>query len=191
MEENYRLVKDYKISHELFKDAYHSYQKKYIYPKSYIFMAIFLLLSVDFIIAAVKEPSNKLVYLLIFVCVAFAFREWFNPRKIRNNIVDTVKEMGEPTYRIGIADDYIDISTIEIGNAENYSNDPEEDELKYNEEYDPMPEKTTLAINDDLKALEYDKYFLIVSGKRMFYILPKEGFSEEENEIIRNINTIS
>ena len=74
---------------------------------------------------------------------------------------------------------------------ENYSNDPEEDELKYNEEYDPMPEKTTLAINDDLKALEYDKYFLIVSGKRMFYILPKEGFSEEENEIIRNINTIS
>lgn len=191
MEENYRMVKDYKIPYELFREAYHSYQKKYIYPKSYIFMAIFILLAIDFIIAAFKEPSNKLVYLLISGCVALAFREWLNPRRIRNNIVDTIKEIGEPTYRIGIADDYIDISTIDVGNAENYCSDPEEDELEYNEEYDPMPEKTTLTINDDLKFLEYDKYFLIVSGKRMFYILPKEGFSEEDKEIIRNINTIS
>lgn len=191
MEENYRLIKDYKIPYELFREAYHSYQKKYIYPKSYIFMAIFFILAADFIIAAVKEPSNKLVYLLIFVCIAFAFREWFNPRKIRNSIVDTVKELGEPTYRIGVADDYVEISTIDNGSVENFAADPEIDELEYNEEYDPMPEKTTLAINDELKILEYDRYFLLMSGKRMFYILPKEGFSEGELEIIRSLDTIS
>lgn len=188
MDENYRLVKDYSIPLDIFKDAYSSYQKKFIYPKNYIFMAIFGILAIDFIVAAVKDPTNVFAYLLIMVCLAMMFREWFNPRKIRNNIVDTVKELGNPVYRLGIADDYIEISTISDGGVDNSAADASADELDYNEEYDPLPEKTTLVINDDLKVLEYDRYFLLLEGKRAFYIIPKEGFTDGELAVVRSIN---
>lgn len=188
MDENYRLMKDYKIPLDIFKEAYRSYQKKFIYPKNYIFMAIFGILAIDFIVAAVKEPSNVLAYLLIMVCLAMMFREWFNPRKIRNNIIDTVKELGNPVYRLGIADDYIEFSTIDDGGVDNSASDASADELDYNEQYDPLPEKTTLVINDQIKTLEYDRYFLLLNGRMSFYIIPKEGFTDSEMDVIRSIN---
>ncbi|MDD6060028.1 MAG: YcxB family protein [Ruminococcus sp.] len=188
MNENYRLVKDYSIPLDTFSDAYRSYQKKFIYPKNYIFMAIFGILAIDFIVAAVKEPSNVLAYLLIMVCLAMMFREWFNPRKIRNNIIDTVKELGNPVYRLGVADDYIEISTISDGGVDKSASDASADELDYNEQYDPLPEKTTFVINDQIKTLEYDRYFLLLNGRMSFYIIPKEGFTDSEMEVIRSIN---
>ena len=49
MEENYKLEKEYKISVDIFREGYREYQKKYVYPKSYIFMGLFTLLAADFI----------------------------------------------------------------------------------------------------------------------------------------------
>ena len=50
----------------------------------------------------------------------------------------------------------------------------------------PLPEKTRIDINEDYQPLEYDDFFLLMQGKQMFYIIPKEGFTEPEIEIIRN-----
>ena len=48
MEENYKLEKEYQITPEIFDKAYRSYQKKFVYPKSYIFMTLFLTLAGGF-----------------------------------------------------------------------------------------------------------------------------------------------
>jgi len=191
MEEKYKLEKEYRVPYETFKEAYKAYQKKFVRPKSIIFSLIFLVLAADFVYAAIKAPDNRLVYLLIMVCIALAFREWYNPKRIFQNVSETVREMGEPVYKIGIADDHIDISTVEIEEAEEEKNfaegdDEDDDEADLPEDFDPYPEKSVLKLDEDFGLLEYEKFFLLLEGKRMFYILPKDGFSEEELEIVRS-----
>lgn len=193
MENNYKLEKTYKVPHETFKEAYKAYQKKFVYPKSIIFIILFLVLAADFVYAAIKAPDNKLVYLLIMVCIAFAFREFYNPRRIFQNIFETMKALGEPEYKIGIADDHIDISTVSLPEEEEESaeadgetsEDEDDDEPELPEEFDPMPEKSVIKLDESYGLLEYEKFFLLMEGKKVFYILPKEGFSEEELEIVR------
>lgn len=201
MEENYTLEKEYAVSPDIFDKAYKSYQKKFVYLKSYIFMGIFLLLAADFIWAAAKNPGNTLVYLLIVVCIALAFREWHNPRFIRRRLYETVRDMGKVVYKIGVGDGFIDISTIDDGtsgddedgdsgkNAEEASTENAED-TEENDDISPeaeelMPEKSRLNTKENYSLLEYDEYFLLMQGKEVFYILPKAGFSEDELEIIR------
>lgn len=185
--ENYKLEKEYKVPAETFREAYLAFQKKYIYPKSYIFMGLFIAIAVCFIVAAAKDPSNYLVYLLIMVCLAFAAREWYNPRKIRRSLTESVKSLGEPVYKIGIADDHIDISTVSGSPEASVEDTAEEADDDDETVAEPLPEKTRININEELEILEYDRFFLILSGKTMFYILPKEGFSEEELTVIRKI----
>lgn len=204
MEEKYTLEKEYAVSPDIFDKAYKSYQKKFVYLKSYIFMGIFLLLAADFIWAAAKNPGNTLVYLLIVVCIALAFREWHNPRFIRRRLYETVRDMGKVVYKIGVGDGFIDISTVDDGtsgddedgedgdsgkNAEEASAENAED-TEENDDISPeaeelMPEKSRLNTKENYSLLEYDEYFLLMQGKEVFYILPKAGFSEDELEIIR------
>lgn len=186
MEENYKLEKEYQISPEIFDKAYRSYQKKFVYPKNYIFMALFLILAADFVYAAVKTPENRLVYLLIVVCIALAFREWHNPKFVRKRLNETLKDMGMPVYKIGIGEGFVDISTVEEPETSDETEE-EYDPADIPDEIDPLPEKTRIAVNSDFKLLEYDEYFLLMQGKSVFYILPKEGFSEAELETVRKI----
>ena len=184
MEDKYILEKEYSISADTFREAYRAYQKKYVYLKNYIFMAIFLVLAADFIYAAFKDNSNYFAYILIVLCLALAFREWYNPRKIRRSLVETVKEMGDPVYKIGVGDSFVDISTvsapdgIEEEDSENESDAPAEEEA---------PEPTRIPKDDKMKVLEYDEFFLLIYGKQVFYIIPKEKFSESERDIIRKL----
>lgn len=188
MKEIYRLEKEYTVPPETFEKAYRSYQRKFVYPKSYIFIGLFLLLAAEFIYAAIKQPDNTLVYLLIMVCLAFAFREWHNPRFVRRRLVETVRGMGEVVYKISAGDGFIDISTVSDESAEDGGEDEDEESVGCeDEDIDGLPEKTRINTEEGFKSLEYDEYFLLMQDKKIFYILPKKGFSEEELEIIRKI----
>lgn len=181
MEENYKLEKEYTISYDLFRKAYREFQKKNVYPKSYLFMGLFLVIGVIYIAAAIEDPSSTLSYVLIFLCFALAFREWYNPRKMRRNIVDTVREMGELRYGLHIDDENVEFSTLPIDDVEN-SGDDEDNEPE------ELPEATVIPINGELSVQEYDEFFLLYQGKRNFYIIPKEGFTEYELETVRELN---
>lgn len=187
MEENYKLEKEYKVPADTVSEAYLEFQKKFIYPKSYVYMTIFLILAfaiMVFGILVMNDASKKqkyITYLAFMMAFVFAFREWYNPRKKRRNIIESVKTLGEPVYKIGIADKFIDISTV----SDDLSDLSEEDK-EMTEDTDPLPEKTRINIDETFQLLEYNGFFLILSGKEMLYILPKDGFSEEELEIVRN-----
>lgn len=185
MEENYRIKKEYTISYDLFRKAYHEFQKKNVYPKSYLFMGLFLAIGVVYIAAAVKDPSNRMSYVLVFLCFALAFREWYNPRKMRRNIVDTVRAIGELRYSLRIGDENVEFSTLPRDDVEN-SGEGSEDAEEYEKE--ELPESTVIPINGELSVQEYDEFFLLYHGKKSFYIIPKEGFTEYELETVREIN---
>lgn len=197
MEEKYRLEKEYTIPPELFNEAYKAYQKKFVYKKSYIFMCLFLVLAADFVYAAVKQPSNTLAYLLIVVCIALAFREWHNPRFIRRQLSDTVRSMGKVVYKIGVGSGFVDISTVDMGfddedevddtaDTEISADDDDDDNDIGENEQDMFPEKSRINTDDGYRLLEYDDFFLLMQDKKVFYILPKTGFSEDELQIIRD-----
>jgi hypothetical protein len=189
MEENYRLEKEYKIPYETFKEAYTLFQKKNVYPKSYLFMGLFIVIAIIYIAAAVKDPTNKLAYVLIFLSLALAAREWYNPRKIRRSILDTIKSenLEDVVYKISVGDEYVDISTLPQENVENFDVSPEENDDAQDEN---PPEASRIPINSDLSVQEYEKFFLLHIRKSMFYVVPKDNFSEDELEIIRNLQTI-
>lgn len=207
MEEKIIVDKEYSIPYELFCNAYNCHMKKNVYPKSYLFMGIFIVIAVVYIIAAFKDPSNLFSYVLIFLCLGFAFREWYNPRKIRRNIVDTVKAMGEPVYKLEMTENFIYISTLGEENVENSDSAeelPEEDnsaempseefaqpEVIDTETYDDAPERTAIEITSEVSADEYDEFFLLYVGKSVFYIIPKKDFTEYEIEAVREINNKS
>lgn len=196
MEEKYRLEKEYSIPPEMFDEAYKAYQKKFVYKKSCIFMCLFLVLAADFVYAAVKQPSNTMAYLLIVVCIALAFREWHNPRFIRRRLSDTVRSMGKVVYKIGVGSGFVDISTVDMGfddeddvddaaDTEISADDDDDNDISENEQ-DMFPEKSRINTDDGYRLLEYDDFFLLMQDKKVFYILPKTGFSEDELQIIRD-----
>lgn len=181
MEENIKLEKEYKIPVEVFREGYKAYQKKKVMPKSTVIAVIFLILAANFVYGAVKAPDNYLAYLLIFVCLFMAVRQWYNPRKARRSYVESFAEMGEPVYRLSVADTYAEIATVSSAPV------VEAFDSEGNTVEDPLPAPQRLEYSAGLTVQEGDTFFLLISGDSMVYIVPKEGFTSAEQEILRNI----
>ncbi|MDE6833971.1 MAG: YcxB family protein, partial [Ruminococcus sp.] len=163
---------NYSIPSEIFREGYIEFQKKFVFPQANITAIAFLILAVVFIFAVIDDNSQYFAYLLIFVCLAMAVRQWYNPRKLRSNLFESFHLTENAVYRISVAENYVDISTVSTG------------EESGNED---LPEKSRIPIDENFSVMEYNKYFLIFSGKTIFYIIPKENFSENENKILRNL----
>lgn len=186
-ENNYRLEKEYTIPFEIFREGYTEFQKKFVFPHANVTALAFLILAAMFVVAVIQDASQYFAYLLIMVCLAMAVRQWYNPRKLRQNLFDVFKTMEETVYRIGIGDNFIDISTVSEGNVENSAEESDEDNEEYEEE--SLPEKSRIPFDENFSLLEYDRFFFIFSGKTIFYIVPSECFSESELEIIRGLKS--
>lgn len=181
MEENIKLEKEYKIPVDVFREGFRAYQKKTVLAKSRIYAGIFLVLAANFVYGAVKAPDNYLAYLLIVVCLFMAFRQWYNPRKARRSYVESFAELGDPAYRISVADTYAEIATVSAAPAvEAFDSDG-------NIVDDPLPEADRLVFGDDLSVQEGESFFLLIKGDTMVYIVPKAPFDPAEQEILRNI----
>lgn len=194
--EQFELEKIYKISADIFKEGFCAYQKKFVYPKNYLFIAVFIVLALNFVYGAVKAPDNYLAYIMIVICLALAVREWFNPRKMRRSFIDAIQETGEQEYKITAGSTWVEFSTIQRGNVENFAKSGSQGEFSTElstfqredvENYDDEPIPPSRIEKENLKILEYDRFFLFVDGKVMFYVVPKDVFSESERDIIRNI----
>ncbi len=180
MEENYQLEKEYTIPLEIFREAYIQFQKKYVFPKKRILIAVLCVIGVISAVMGFSSENGQYAFFLFsFVMFAFAVKTWYDPRKLRRNLVESVSALGEPVYKIGVSESFIDISTV----ADDMSNVEDTEDM----EDDPLPEKTRISFADGLKTEEYDKFFLIIPDNASLYILPKEKFTEKELEILRAI----
>lgn len=175
MDNNIKVKKNYEIPMDIFRKGFIAYQKKYVYPKSYIFMTIFLLFSAFFVYWIINNGTNCkygiLSYIAVIFWLALAFREWYNPRKMRRSVIDAMRETEGTEYSFAVTDKAVEIATVING--------------EYNE--DEIPEASVLPIDEKLEISEYDDFFIVMYGKSVFYIVPKENFSDEELERVRNI----
>ena len=105
----------YTIPAELYDEAYRLYQRKYLLWKNWLLEGILTLLTVDFIVTAVKDPSNGLTYFLMTLCVVLLALLIFHPLRIRRRVMDAVKEMGELPYVAAFSEQEIVIQTLTEG----------------------------------------------------------------------------
>lgn len=207
------LEKEYNIPFNTFCDAYKEFQKKYVCPRSYILMSIFLVLTAIYVVAAVKDPSNKLAYILTFVCFAFAGINWYNPKRIRRSLLESVREIGDDRYKITLFDTYIEISTLQspsdsdekpepqkIQESAENSESPENcdvfdtsessggssDENIFPDDASQVIESSKLFFNKGLRIVEKNNFFMLYQVREMFYVVPKSNFSEDEINILRS-----
>ncbi|MDE5860711.1 MAG: YcxB family protein, partial [Ruminococcus sp.] len=154
MTDKYLFEKNYSVPFEIFREGYIEFQKKFVFPQANLTAVAFLILAGVFIFSVIEDNSQYFAYLLIFVCLAMAVRQWYNPRKLRSNLFESFHLTENAVYRISVTEKYVDISTVSTGEEW---------------EDDDLPEKSRIPIDENFSVLEYDKYFLIFSGKVIFY----------------------
>lgn len=158
-----KLVKEYSLNTDILREGCIAYQKKFVYPKSYVLMCIFLILAANFVYGIVNGPINAkseiLASLLIMLCLALAFREWYNPRKQRRSIVEAFHEMEiKPIYRLTVSDEAVEISTVSEILPDDSDNGGEE-----------ALEASVIPIDNNLSVIEKNNFFTYICKINLLY----------------------
>ena len=178
------LEKQYQIPFDLFRNAFIAFQRKFVYPKTYAIMAVLAVvigIYAYFIIYGGENANRSLYCIIILFCLVMMAFQWMNPRKIRMNLMEGVREIEDDQYRLRIFPEYLEIGTILP---------PEDKEAAGADElFDDTPEEdfsgTRIHYNKGMHMIEYPAFFMIYQQKTMFYVVPKAAFTEEELEIMR------
>lgn len=182
MEDEALVKKRYSIPYELFGEAFTVFQKKFVFPKNWIMTGLLLLLAVGNILNIIFGKGDTIGYVLVLVCIALAFINWYNPRKLKRSLMESVKGIENDVYTLTIYPERIVIGTVLEPENEK---EPEE----YEEVFGEIPVKEDIAdteiyLNKNVKVIERKKFFMIYIKRSMFYVVPKETLTKEEIEIM-------
>lgn len=207
-----QIQRSYHIPLSLFQKAFITFQKKFVFPKNWILSAILAAVAVIYVDAAIKDPSNYLSYLLIVICIAMICVLWYNPRKLRRSLFESMKELEQDVYHLCVYEDGLTIATEDQPDSAVEGKDQSEEEsVEWNEENIPSEsdqngfrqlfdeenqpnapvgiEPTVIPFEKGVKILEYADFFMVYLVKRMFYVIPKSEFSEDEQIRLRILFT--
>ena len=181
--EDEALVKNrYSIPYELFGEAFTVFQKKFVFPRNRIMSVLLLILAAGNVLNIMYGKGETIGYVLVLVCIALAFINWYNPRKLKRNLMESVKGIENDVYTLTIYPERIVIGTVLEPEKEK---EPEE----YEEVFGEIPVKEDIAdteiyLNKNVKVIERKNFFMIYIKKSMFYVVPKEPLTQEEIEIM-------
>lgn len=182
MEDEALVKKRYSIPYELFGEAFTVFQKKFIFPRNRIMSVLLLILAAGNVLNIMYGKGETIGYVLVLVCIALAFINWYNPRKLKRNLMESVKGIENDVYTLTIYPERIVIGTVLEPEKEK---EPEE----YEEVFGEIPVKEDIAdteiyLNKNVKVIERKNFFMIYIKKSMFYVVPKEPLTQEEIEIM-------
>ena len=182
MEDEALVKKRYSIPYELFGEAFTVFQKKFVFPRNRIMSVLLLILAAGNVLNIMYGKGETIGYVLVLVCIALAFINWYNPRKLKRNLMESVKGIENDVYTLTIYPEKIVIGTVLEPEKEK---EPEE----YEEVFGEIPVKEDIAdteiyLNKNVKVIERKNFFMIYIKKSMFYVVPKEPLTQEEIEIM-------
>lgn len=182
MEDEALVKKRYSIPYELFGEAFTVFQKKFVFPKNWIMTGLLLLLAVGNILNIIFGKGDTIGYVLVLVCIALAFINWYNPRKLKRSLMESVKGIENDVYTLTIYPERIVIGTV-------LEPENEKEPKEYEEVFGEIPVKEDIAdteiyLNKNVKVIERKKFFMIYIKRSMFYVVPKELLTKEEIEIM-------
>ncbi|MBE6854648.1 MAG: hypothetical protein E7501_03220, partial [Ruminococcus sp.] len=106
------LTREYAIPLDLFEKAFVAYQKKFVYPRNWVITLVLLVVIGIYVHAALQDPENMLSYILIMMSAAVIFITWFNVKKIRRNLMNSVRELEDDRYRLTITEEGFLLRTL-------------------------------------------------------------------------------
>ena len=182
MEDEALVKKRYSIPYELFGEAFTVFQKKFVFPRNRIMSVLLLILAAGNVLNIMYGKGETIGYVLVLVCIALAFINWYNPRKLKRNLMESVKGIENDVYTLTIYPERIVIGTVLEPEKEK---EPEE----YEEVFGEIPVKEDIAdteiyLNKNVKVIERKNFFMIYIKKSMFYVVPKEPLTQDEIEIM-------
>lgn len=182
MEDEALVKKRYSIPYELFGEAFTVFQKKFVFPRNRIMSVLLLILAAGNVLNIMYGKGETIGYVLVLVCIALAFINWYNLRKLKRNLMESVKGIENDVYTLTIYPERIVIGTVLEPEKEK---EPEE----YEEVFGEIPVKEDIAdteiyLNKNVKVIERKNFFMIYIKKSMFYVVPKEPLTQEEIEIM-------
>ena len=182
MEDEALVKKRYSIPYELFGEAFTVFQKKFVFPRNRIMSVLLLILAAGNVLNIMYGKGETIGYVLVLVCIALAFINWYNPRKLKRNLMESVKGIENDVYTLTIYPERIVIGTVLEPEKEK---EPEE----YEEVFGEIPviediADTEIYLNKNVKVIERKNFFMIYIKKSMFYVVPKEPLTQEEIEIM-------
>ncbi len=182
MEDEALVKKRYSIPYELFGEAFTVFQKKFVFPRNRVMSVLLLIFAAGNVLNIMYGNGETIGYVLVLVCIALAFINWYNPRKLKRNLMESVKGIENDVYTLTIYPERIVIGTVLEPEKEK---EPEE----YEEVFGEIPVKEDIAdteiyLNKNVKVIERKNFFMIYIKKSMFYVVPKEPLTQEEIEIM-------
>lgn len=182
MEDEALVKKRYSIPYELFGEAFTVFQKKFVFPRNRVMSVLLLIFAAGNVLNIMYGKGETIGYVLVLVCIALAFINWYNPRKLKRNLMESVKGIENDVYTLTIYPERIVIGTVLEPEKEK---EPEE----YEEVFGEIPMKEDIAdteiyLNKNVKVIERKNFFMIYIKKSMFYVVPKETLTQEEIEIM-------
>lgn len=182
MEDEALVKKRYSIPYELFGEAFTVFQKKFVFPRNRIMSVLLLILAAGNVLNIMYGKGETIGYVLVLVCIALAFINWYNPRKLKRNLMESVKGIENDVYTLTIYPERIVIGTV-------LEPEKEKETEEYEEVFGEIPMKEDIAdteiyLNKNVKVIERKNFFMIYIKKSMFYVVPKETLTQEEIEIM-------
>lgn len=181
------ISREYGIPTSLYGTAFKVFQKKYVYPRNRIMTAVFAGVAVYYIYSASKDMENMLYWFLAAVCLALIASLWYNPHKLRKNLIKSVENISDDLYRIEIFDDKMTVEMImpetESGTEKEEKTDDDEGiDTEFFAQEENQNEKTVINFGSNVAVIEKQDFFLVYILKSVFYIIPKNAFSDDENK---------
>lgn len=180
------LRKQYHIPVEMFRNAFVAFQRKFVYPRNYVMMGIFLLAGVIYAwqVTQCSEQQRPIYCMIVVFCILMIGFQWYHPRKVRRNLMDAVKELEEDLYEFRLFPEYLEIGTI-LPEDELTEEQVQADAL-FEDEAQENFSGTRLHYSKSMKVMEYKDFFIVYMVKVNFYVIPKNAFTEEEIELLRS-----
>ena len=182
MEDEALVKKRYSIPYELFGEAFTVFQKKFVFPRNRVMSVLLLIFAAGNVLNIMYGNGETIGYVLVLVCISLAFINWYNPRKLKRNLMESVKGIENDVYTLTIYPERIVIGTV-------LEPEKEKETEEYEEVFGEIPMKEDIAdteiyLNKNVKVIERKNFFMIYIKKSMFYVVPKETLTQEEIEIM-------
>lgn len=203
------IEKEYSIPLDIFNKAFTAFQKKFIYPKTYIMTFCYVFIIIWQVTLIARDIASSISGFIIAISIFAIFISWYNPRKIKNNLLISIKEIETDLYKFKLYDDSIALLALSKEEIYSISNPQEEAETSEKLEVLDNPEnegnfdvfegdttndsmkKPTFLMFDNayFSIIEKDEFYMLYQSKVVFYVVPKKDFTEPEilqmNEIFK------
>ncbi len=165
------------------EDTIKTLQQKYSGKKHTIMLIAYSILTVAAIVLIVLDYKNIFPYIALLFCGFNLYYNLTDRKRMRNKIIEAIKDTNDEEYTASVFDDRIEIETVIL--PKEYEDDTdafaaEQEEIK--------PVKNIFIFGQDmLDFAENEKSLLLIVARRQAYCFPKRCFDTDTQEKLRSI----